>query len=373
MLRPPVATMGPLLPSLRTDLALNAVETGLLTSLPVLCFGAGAFASAVLVRKFGIDRTMTLLLLVLILGVGLRPWFGFAALLICSVAIGLAIAVANVILPTVVRERYPKHVLLITAAYTMILSASASLASAIAVPLSGWLGGWKSSMFFWLFPAAVAILLWLAADRTPIKPTTEPEHLQRASSLLVLKSKITWGLTLFFGLQSLGFYAMLGWMPTLLISRGFDATTAGNLLALTAVIGLPVGFALTAVYRKAKQLGWYAVAASAITASGFVVLSVDPKQALLACILLGVGQQGTFPLSLALISTKASTAEQTTLLSSIVQGIGYLIAAAGTLIFGNLGELLGWAPALCLLVALTGIQAAAALVAGGRSRIPAAG
>ena len=371
ILRPPVAAVGPLLPELRESLQLTALQTGLLTSLPVLCFGAGAFASPILVKRLGLDNSMTLLLALIAVGVALRVWFDFATLLASSVVIGLAIAVANVIMPTLVRERYPNRVHVVTGTYTTLLASSASIAAAVSVPLSTQLGGWRGSLVIWAVPALLALVLWFFAFRTPVTAHVDAPHLQREASALVWRSRVTWGLMVYFGLQSLGFYAMLSWMPTMLISRQYDAVEAGNYLAYAAVIGVPFGFALSGLYRRVKRLGWLAVAASAVTAAGFVVFIFQPRQALLACTLLGLGQASTFPISLALISTKAATAGQTTLLSSISQGFGYLLAAVGTLLFGDLGESLGWVFALWFLVALTVAQSLAALVAGGRTRIPA--
>ncbi|NBS86023.1 MAG: cyanate transporter, partial [Micrococcales bacterium] len=44
VLRPPIGAMGPLVDELQAVEGLSLFQVGLLTSLPVVCFGIGAFA-----------------------------------------------------------------------------------------------------------------------------------------------------------------------------------------------------------------------------------------------------------------------------------------------------------------------------------------
>ena len=368
ILRPPVAAIGPLLPEISKDLSLNLGAQGLLTAIPVFCFGLGAFAGPAMNRRFGLDRSLLILSVVIFFAVLGRGWLGFGAMLIGTAVAGLAIAVANVLLPSVVRLRFPNRVAPITAAYTTILAIAASASSALAVPMSAWLGGWNMSLIAWSVPGLIAVVLWASQSRDQtthvrVEASTQP-------SKAVWKSSVTWSLVSFFGFQSLGFYAILAWLPSILIERGLSPQDAGGLLGLTAIVGVPVGILLGANFAKFKRLDILGFLISLFTATGFGLLLVPGAQ-LAAALMMGLGMASTFPLSLNWISTRAGNASQTTQLSAISQGFGYLLSAIGTFAFGYLREVSGsWSLPVLMMLALTIVQALSCFVAGGKKQIP---
>ena len=370
VLRPPVASIGPLLYEIVADLKLDSVLTGVLASAPVFCFGVGAFASPWLVRRFGVNHAMLIVLVVLAGSVLLRLTFGYVGLLLGTIAAGLSIAVANVLLPTVVRLAFPKAVPLVTGAYTTLLALSASFAAWVAVPSSEALGGWRNALLIWALPAVLAVLLWFPKTRGQEPHVAQPAHAAAQEKRAVLRSPIAWSIVGFFGIQSLGFYAILGWLPSILISVGLSPAEAGTYLGLATAIGIPSALAFAAMISRFKSLAWWALGTSALTTIGLSVLAwvvwqsiqpswslVDQNILILACVLLGVGQAATFPLSLSLISTRASTTAQTTQLSAMAQGWGYLLAAAGTFAVGVIGaSIAGWLASVILLASLSLIQ-----------------
>jgi CP family cyanate transporter-like MFS transporter len=340
---------------------------GVLTSMPVVFFGIGAFASPAIVRRFGLDRTLLVLLVTIALGILVRLGFGYPGLLFGTALLGLAIAVANVILPSIVRARFPKRIALVTAGYTMLLGVSASLAATFAVPSSEALGGWRGALVIWVIPAVLAILVWSTQARKVehdiVLATTEA---QAARSVRV--SPITWWIVLYFGIQSLGFYALLSWLPTILIDGGATPSRAGFLLGVMTFVGVPFALFLSTNLGRLKNLSLAASLSSVVTLAGFILL-LTPFD-LVAVIVVGLGQALTFPVALNLISTKGSTAAQTTELSTLSQGIGYLVSAAGTFAFGLLGDLTNaWAIPVVFLAALTLIQIWAGFAAGRAGQI----
>ena len=370
VLRPPVAAIGPLLPEISTSLGLNLGTQGLLTAIPVLSFGVGAFAGPLMSRRFGLDRSLFMLSIIIFVAVAIRGWFGFVAMILGTIVAGLSIAVANVLLPSIVRLRFPKHISQVTSAYTTILAISASLASATAVPISQALGGWNLALVIWAVPALIAIFLWKAQQPKGEQALHVVSETKHKNSSAVNRSPVTWALFAFFGIQSLGFYATLAWMPSILISRGLNPTEAGGILGLTAIVGVPVGILLGYNFGRFKRLDWLGFAISAVTATGFALLAV-PGMHLLAAVLMGLGMASTFPLSLNWISTRASSDAQTTQLSAIAQGYGYLLSAAGTFAFGWLREVSGeWTFPILFMVGLTVVQAFSSFLAGGSRRIP---
>jgi CP family cyanate transporter-like MFS transporter len=167
----------------------------------------------------------------------------------------------------------------------------------------------------------------------------------------------------------LGFYAILAWLPTLLIQRGFSADAAGGLLGLATIVGVPTGLLLSANFGRVKRLDWAGFLISCVTLSGFSLLLI-PGLETFAAILIGLGQASSFPLSLTLISTSAREATRTTSVSAFVQGGGYLLSAIGTFAFSSIRELTGdWSASVWLLVCLTIIQACSSFIAGGKLKI----
>jgi CP family cyanate transporter-like MFS transporter len=377
VLRPPVASIGPLLEEIQGSLNLSPAQVGFLAAAPVLCFGIGAFASPWLVAKVGLNRGMLLVLLLLAAASALRIFFGYTGLLVGTVGAGLSIAVANVLLPSAVRQSFPNRVALITGGYTTVLAVSASLAATIAVPSSNLLGGWNPALALWVIPTLLAIFLWFPQTRGQEPHVAQPSKAAAEEKRAVLKSPISWAIVGFFGIQSLGFYALLGWLPSALISIGISPVDAGGYLGLGSGIGIPAGLLVSSVLGKFKSLAWWSAVMSTLTLGGnillsYVLFSEETTWLVAACVLIGFGMSTTFPICLSLISTRASTSAQTTQLSAMAQGWGYLIAAAGTFLVGFLANFAGgWTASFALLSFFTLVQVGVGFYAGKPGLIPA--
>jgi CP family cyanate transporter-like MFS transporter len=372
-IRPPVASIGPLVDELVRTQFLTLFQVSLMSSLPIVCFGIGAFASPYLVKRFTLNKAMMFVLVILSIAMATRLIGGFPAIITSTVVIGLAIAIANVLIPTIVREQFPDRIELITGVYVTLLAISASFAAAIAVPSSDLLGGWRGALAVWILPALFAIVFWIPLFRSKsvTKVTSVETHAEEKRA--VVRSSLTWGIVFFFGLQSGGFYSILNWLPSLLIDRGMSEVDAGALLGLTTFVGVPSGFLASLLFRKFKSLSGIAVAMTSLTLVGLLMIWLTPELLVLACVITGFGFAATFPLSLTLIGSRASTSTQTTALSALAQGWGYLISAAGTFGFGLLRDVTGnWDASLILVSVLTFIQLFAGAVAGRDKRIPAA-
>jgi CP family cyanate transporter-like MFS transporter len=160
LLRPPVAAVGPILSDLQASLGISQSQAGLLASLPVLCFGFGAFAGPWLVRRFGLTHAFTIIIVVILLTLVLRVWFGFVPLLLLTVLLALAIAVSNVLFPTLIRAEFPNRIAGMTALYTALLALFASVAASASVPLLSATGDWRWALALWAIPALLALVAW---------------------------------------------------------------------------------------------------------------------------------------------------------------------------------------------------------------------
>jgi CP family cyanate transporter-like MFS transporter len=166
-------------------------------------------------------------------------------------------------------------------------------------------------------------------------------------------------------------------MPSALISIGVTPQTAGNYLGFASAIGIPSGLLISSVLGRFKSLAWWAAGTSCLTLAGnilftLVLQSEETSLLTVACVLIGFGMSATFPISLSLISTRASTQAQTTQLSAMSQGWGYLVAAAGTFMVGFVANLVGgYSLSFVLITLLTLIQAGIGFYAGRPGLIPA--
>ena len=384
VLRPPVAAVGPLLDKIDSSLSLGPTWSSVLASAPVFCFGLGAFVGPALVRKFGLHHAMQYVLIALAAAVVWRVFGGAVPLLLGTLVAGLAIAVGNVLLPTVVRTDYPKRIALVTGLYTTLLAMSASFAASTAVPFASALGDWRWALMLWGAPAIAAVALWATqlhrAEPKASRADSNAKGSAEVERKAVNRSPITWLLVAFFGLQSLGFYAILGWLPTALITAGIEPAQAGATLGLTTAVGIPFGLLLSTFMGRLKSLALPSAIASLFPAVGFSLLAFDlanpgadlGAKAAFAGILIGMGQASTFPLSLALIGSRASTKSQTTLLSALSQGWGYLLAGLGTLLVGLIAAATGsFAVPMASLAALSFVQVWIGFRAGKPGQIPA--
>jgi CP family cyanate transporter-like MFS transporter len=362
VIRPPVAQIGPILDLIQGSLGITNFETAVLAAIPVLCFGIGAFASPALVRRFGVEKTLSIVLAVLLIALAVRPYLGFIGMLVGTMAAGLSIAVANVVLPTLVRLRFPNRVALLTSAYTTVLAASASFAAAFSYP-SAIEYGWQFALAIWALPTVLAFLLSISLVADSQKAESQSKRKSSRDFKTISRSPIAWAIVWFFGIQSMGFYALLAWLPSIAIDAGLSPVEAGSLLSLMTFVGVPFGLLLSANYGRFKSLAAIGAAISMLTGLGLLLLFFG--QWTLAAIVIGFGQASSFPLVLSLISTRSANQNLTTMLSSMAQGVGYLVAAVGTYLFG-LGETLtgSWNLSIAAMLVLTMIQAFAAWFAG---------
>jgi CP family cyanate transporter-like MFS transporter len=357
-LRPAAASVGPLLDRIRADTGLSATGAGVLTTLPVLCFGALAPLAPVLARRLGARATVVVALALLLSGLLVRLVPGLGFLFFGTAVAGAAIAVGNVLLPVLVSGNFPQRVGLLTGMYTTALIGAAALAAGVSVPVAdAFGGGWRPGLAIWAVPAAVALLLWapqLAGARRQSVVGSPRE--QVAGARLLLRDRVAWSVTLFFAVQSAGFYATLAWLPSVFHSHGISTGRAGLLLSLSLVIGVIPALTVPSMATRARDQRVFVIVFVGLIAAGWLGVILAPTAApYLWVLLLGFGQNAAFPLALTLIVLRGGTVTSTAGLSTMVQTVGYLVAAAGPLVIGAVHDLTGsWTPALIVLLALLG-------------------
>jgi CP family cyanate transporter-like MFS transporter len=183
---------------------------------------------------------------------------------------------------------------------------------------------------------------------------------------VLLRDYRAWEVTLYMGLQSLGFYAVASWLPTIYQDHGYSATRAGVLLSIVAIVGTPFGILIPHLAARGRDQRVWVAGTTLLIAIGFLGILLAPTSAAyLWAVFLGVGQSSSFPLALTLVALRTRVARDTVRLSALAQSVGYVIAALGPLALGAVHDATGsWRPPLVLLIALTIPQLVFGLGAG---------
>ena len=348
--------MPPVLDEIARALALSATAAGVLTAAPVVCFGVVAPAAPALARRFGGEIVLLAALAALAAGSLLRAGGDRVSLYAGTVVAGAAVAVGNVLVPAVIRTRFPRRLGSLTGAYAASLGLGAAFAAALTVPIEE-AAGWRAALAVWALPAAVAVgVLALSArrERVDVRPLGRR----------LLRDRVAWLVTLYMGLQSLAFYAVLAWLPSILRDEGYGAREAGAMLALVALAGIPASLVAPARAARMRDQRVAATVLPLVEALAVAGLLLAPRGAYVWVLAFAVGQGGAFAVALTLIGLRSSEARPVADLSGMAQSIGYSIAAVGPFALGALHDATGgWdAPLGALLVAVAALALAGVAV-----------
>jgi CP family cyanate transporter-like MFS transporter len=338
-LRPAIAGISPLLDEIMNDVGLSPAGGGAITTVMVVCLGVFGPVTPLLARRIGLDRTLMAGLLVIAAGVALRGLDGAPVLYLGSALAATAIAVMNVSMPGVVKQHFPTRVNLMTGVYVSCVVAGAAAASALVIPIEHATGyGWRGVSALLAVPALLAALLWLPQA---LRKQGGGQNGPRPFGT-VLRSRVTWYVTGLMGLQSLTFYVMLAWLPTIFLEAGLAADQAGYLLSLTNAVQVGTSLAVPVLAgRRASQVP-YVVGAGVLTVLGYLGMLLAPTTLpWVWMIVLGIGQGASFALALLIIALRPSDPAEVTALSAVAQSVGYVIAAVGPLLFGFLRQVSG--------------------------------
>ena len=367
-MRPPLTSVGPVLPEIRADLPSLGAWSSFLTMLPVLCMGlAGPFAPG-LARRFGPERVVLAWVMVMVGALALRAFAAPLPLFLGTALAGASIGIVGVLLPGLVKRDFKDHGTLMTGLFTMCLCWGAAFAAGVMVPMTGFLGGaWSLALGAWALPAALAAgVWWFTLPRKGAAAAPPPAKVRG-----LWRQGLAWQVTLFMGLQSSLAYAAFGWLAPILRERGLDPALAGWVLSFSVGMQLPAALGTPLVAGRMRDQRLAVLAVMACTLAGFLGCLYGSLGAVwLWAALLGVGQGGAFSLAITLIVLRARDSHVAAQLSSMAQSVGYTLAAFCPLALGLLREAVGgWEQAGPLMAAVAVAAAVAGLGAGRKLQI----
>jgi CP family cyanate transporter-like MFS transporter len=361
-LRPALTGVGPLVDDIRADLGLSGAAAGFLAALPLLMFAVFSPVSSAVALRFGTERALWGALVGLTAGILLRSAALPGAIWVGTAIVGASIAFFNVLLPSVVKRDFPRHLALLIGVYTSIQSVIAALASGTAVPIAGnSASGWRLALGCWAGLAVLGLVVWAPQLR-------RASTLAPAGSIKVRTpwhSALAWQITCFMGLQSLIFYVVIAWLPSIEKSAGTSSTAAGWLLFLFQIVSVVSSLGSSAVIQRLPDQRLLGLAAAGSSVVGVIGLLAAPSWSPLWMVFMGLGTGASIVIALSLFGLRTAHHTEAAALSGMAQLVGYLVAAAGPVTIGALHDATNsWTVPLIVIAGLIVIQGTFVMLAG---------
>src|SRR5699024_7349544 len=160
--------------------------------------------------------------------------------------------------------------------------------------------------------------------------------------IYIANSKLAWMVDLTMGFQSMVFYTVVAWVPSILVDRGLDPSTAGYLLMLNQFSQVPMTFTFTIIASKLKDQRILVVIVTIFFLVCFVLFFTQSLVLLIIVIIIAVlAMCACFSLCMTFFSIRARTSDGSISLSGFGQSVGYLIAAVGPFLIGYLHDFTG--------------------------------
>src|SRR5699024_8801225 len=208
-LRPAITSIGPIVGVIREDIGFSNWEVGIITSLPLLAFSVISPLASKVGNSHSNELAIFIGLILLFLGLVTRTFNSIILLYSGTFFTGIGIAFCNVLLPAIIKEKFPDKLSTMTGAYSIAMGLMAAAASALSIPIAEGVGlGWKAALIFWLIPALIVIVIWfylLPKKTTRYNPTKKED----SSHGKIWKSVLAWQIALFMGFQSFLFYVTI--------------------------------------------------------------------------------------------------------------------------------------------------------------------
>ena len=371
-LRGPIVAVSPVLDTISADLGISATTAGLLTGLPVLCFGLFTPAASALLARAGLGRGVSISLVVLLAGMLLRSMDGLPGALAGTLLIGVAITVGNVAVPVVIARDLPHRAGPVLGGYTAALNVGSMLTLSLTVPLAAAMG-WRIAVASWGVLVLVALALWMYATRGPIRSTAAADGGDDAATApgddrVWWRRPAVWLLTAAFSGQAFAYYGVTAWLPLLLRDElGMAPGAAGLSASIFQIAALVGAFGVPVLLRVLPPRVVVLIVAAAWSTLPLGLL-LAPSLWPVWCAVGGAAQGGGLVVVFSLIVRAARDLADNRRISALVQGGGYIVAATGPTVVGAVHEATGgWTAPLLVVLGAILLLATAGTASAGRT------
>lgn len=350
-LRTPFTVLPIILGNISQGLEVEVSSLGVLTSLPLLMFTFFSPFSTQLAQKIGLEHLFTYSLFFLTIGSLIRL-LNLPLLYLGTLMVGASVAVINVLLPSLIQANQPKKIGFLTTLYVTSMGIATALASYLAVPITQ-ASSWKGLILLLTLLCLATFLVWLPNHH--YNHRLAPQTKQK-SQIKVMRNKQVWAIIIFSGFQSLIFYTVMTWLPTMSIHAGLSSHEAGLLTSILSLISIPFSMTIpsltTSLSTRNRQLMLTLVSLAGVVGISMLFFPINNFIYWLAIhLLIGTATSALFPYLMVNFSLKTSAPEKTAQLSGLSQTGGYILAAFGPTLFGYSFDLFhSWVPSVAALL-----------------------
>ena len=355
-IRGPITSVGPVVDLIKADFYLSNGVAGMITTLPLMAFAVVSSFIARISSRFTYGWTMFYGLLLIILGELLRFYGGVWLLFIGTALMGIGITAGNVLLPSVIKLKFPENIGKITSIYTSCMCISSSIGAGISVPLAinaGW--GWRGAISIWLVVAVIGLIFWLPQigkrriDHSSFTNLAcQEEHMINQESkscrtISIWRSAIAWQVTIFMGLQSLLFFCLVAWFPSIVVAKGMSTEFAGYIALTFQILNLPSIIIVSIIAPRLKDQRVISVLLVIGYLLGMFILLManSATTIIISTLLMSLTAGGILSLSILFFSLRTQNAARAAELSGMAQTVGYLLAAFGPTMMGAINDVTG--------------------------------
>ena len=347
-MRAPIVMLGSLTQVLGEALSMDNSAFGWLGSIPMPAFALGSLCSPWLARRYGLERTLCLMIALLMASLILRSLGTMTWLFVGTALMALAIGFMNTLGAPLIKKHAPKHITLSTGLLSLSMSVFAGLIAWLVLPLAKSIG-WQLAMGVWALVSLACLLAWLGVTKYAGAQDTPTNHhlesVSRASELGAppqrfnpYKSANAWLLAGFMGLQSVLFYTVASFLPSLGVHLGLGDAQA-TALAMTFQLAAPVAIILlTWLIKRGISTQVVGVMSAGVNALGVLGILWWGDYPFVWSFLMGFGSASIFTLTLMMFSLRTPDSDTARDVSGMVQTVGYSLAFFGPVLFGRLHE-----------------------------------
>ncbi|CAM4460158.1 Major Facilitator Superfamily [Shewanella livingstonensis] len=146
-LRAPFTGIAPVLAQIIDHFTLSGSQAGFITTLPLIAFAIVSPMAAMFARRQGLEHALFAALILILFGILVRFIDSSTMLFVGTTVIGIGIAIANVLLPSLIKRDFATRVALMTSAYVLTMGMASGGFSAVVFPLSQFNGlGWQLAL-----------------------------------------------------------------------------------------------------------------------------------------------------------------------------------------------------------------------------------
>ena len=343
-LRGPIASVGSLISSMESDLGVSKGHLGFITTLPLLVFAVSSLVIPKIANKIGHTRILIIGMLLLAAGSFTRTLAGYFVVLAGTLLVGIGISVGNVLISAIIKENMPLKIGLATGIYLCFQNLSATMAAGLSYPLAVSVDlGWRNTLALWAIPGVLAAAAWVVFginNKINEQRLDQPVTVGQKSTVL-WKSGLAWSITIVMGVQSVCYYCITAWLPSILEATGMNFETAGYVASAFQLFAIPATFIAPIVIAHTKNKSLPAILSGVFYIVGILIIMFTDSipVILVGLFFLATGGGASFAWVVAIIAIVSKDSHEATRLSGMAQSLGYVMAAVAPTLAGALFDM----------------------------------